>query len=90
MDHDALFPLAPINAAEEKLQSLFSSANDALAFLSKHFEEQSLPSRSMNGDCTSVPDTAERQQLQATVKRLQAELGMLSFLVIIRTKLIEV
>lgn len=78
MDHDALFPLAPINAAEEKLQSLFSSANDALASLTKHFEQQCLPSQSLNGDSASASDTADRQRLHATVERLQAELGVLS------------
>jgi len=89
MDHDALFPLAPINAAEEKLQSLFSSANDALASLTKHFEQQCLPSQSLNGDSASASDTADRQRLHATVERLQAELGVLSLLETVMTKLIE-
>ncbi|KAL4065926.1 Afadin and alpha-actinin-binding-domain-containing protein [Scleroderma yunnanense] len=74
MDHDTLFPLAPINAAEEKLQSLFSSANDALTSLTKHFEEQLSPNRNLNGDSANISDTVERQRLQTNVERLQAEL----------------
>lgn len=89
MDHDALFPLAPINTAEEKLQSLFSSASDALALLTKHFEQQSFSSQSLNGGSANVSDTADRQRLQATVERLQAELGVLSFLETVSSKLME-
>ncbi|KAG6381745.1 Afadin and alpha-actinin-binding-domain-containing protein [Boletus reticuloceps] len=39
-DHDALFPLTPINAADDKMLSLFASANDAISVLSKHLSDR--------------------------------------------------
>ncbi|KAG6336455.1 hypothetical protein ID866_2626 [Astraeus odoratus] len=77
MDHDALFPLAPINAPEEKLLTLFSSANDALAVLSKHFTEKSSPSQNLTGNPAGISDANERANLQNKVTMLQTELDEL-------------
>ncbi|KIJ65501.1 hypothetical protein HYDPIDRAFT_174941 [Hydnomerulius pinastri MD-312] len=73
-DHDALFPLTPINAADEKLISLFASANDALSTLSKHFSERPDTPQSSSSEPLKASDSAERERFQATIERLKAEL----------------
>ncbi|KAF9233476.1 Afadin and alpha-actinin-binding-domain-containing protein [Melanogaster broomeanus] len=69
LDHDALFPLTPINAADDKLLSLFASANDALAILKNNYQ-----------DATSEPrqgsKSVERESFQVVIEKLRTELGM--------------
>lgn len=73
-NHDALFPLSPINAAEERLLSLFSSADNTLVTLSTRFSEMS----HINANPSAVPsgtlDIAESEKLRTTIEKLQAEL----------------
>ncbi|KAI6041231.1 Afadin and alpha-actinin-binding-domain-containing protein [Pisolithus marmoratus] len=71
LNHDALFPLAPINAAEERLLSLFSSADNALATLSTPFSNTNANPSTIS---SSTPDTTESQDFRAIIEKLQAEL----------------
>ncbi|KIK79748.1 hypothetical protein PAXRUDRAFT_833943, partial [Paxillus rubicundulus Ve08.2h10] len=74
LDHDALFPLTPINAADDKLLSLFASANDALATLSSHLSERSSVPRESTSEPTKASESAERERLQVIIDKLRTEL----------------
>ncbi|KIK75252.1 hypothetical protein PAXRUDRAFT_19156 [Paxillus rubicundulus Ve08.2h10] len=76
LDHDAPFPLTPINAADDKLLSLFASANDALATLSSHLSERSSIPRESTSEPTKASESAERERLQVIIDKLRTELGM--------------
>ncbi|KAH7890897.1 Afadin and alpha-actinin-binding-domain-containing protein [Phlebopus sp. FC_14] len=74
LDHDALFPVAPMNAANDKLLSLFASADGALSVLSKRLVEGTAGSRVPSAGSRKDSDPAERKTLLATMGKLQTEL----------------
>ncbi|KAF9224074.1 hypothetical protein BS17DRAFT_880114 [Gyrodon lividus] len=70
LDHDVLFPLTPISAANDKLLSLFASANDALVTLS----ERSNAPQGSRLQSLKASESAERERLQAVIEKLRTEL----------------
>ncbi|KAI5995457.1 Afadin and alpha-actinin-binding-domain-containing protein [Pisolithus albus] len=74
LNHDALFPLAPINAAEERMLSLFSSADSAFATLSTQFSGMSNVDANPSSTSSGTLDIIEGENLRATIEKLRAEL----------------
>ncbi|KAI6023947.1 Afadin and alpha-actinin-binding-domain-containing protein [Pisolithus microcarpus] len=74
LNHDALFPLAPINAAEERLLSLFSSADSAFVTLSTQFSGMSNIDANPSSASSGTLDTIEGENLRVTIEKLRAEL----------------
>ncbi|KAG8221070.1 hypothetical protein J3R82DRAFT_2585 [Butyriboletus roseoflavus] len=73
-DHDALFPLTPINAADDKILSLFASANDAISILSKHLSDRPNATQVATSGQPTEADSEECKRLQAVIEKLQTEL----------------
>ncbi|KAF8448876.1 Afadin and alpha-actinin-binding-domain-containing protein [Boletus edulis BED1] len=75
-DHDALFPLTPINAADDKMLSLFASANDAISVLSKHLSDRLNTAHSEpSGQLLEADsDSEDCKCLRAVIEKLQNEL----------------
>ncbi|KAH0836788.1 Afadin and alpha-actinin-binding-domain-containing protein [Lanmaoa asiatica] len=73
-DHDALFPLTPIYAADDKILSLFASANDAISILSKHLSDRPNATQVATSGQPIEADSEECKRLQAVIEKLQIEL----------------
>ncbi|KAI6113107.1 Afadin and alpha-actinin-binding-domain-containing protein [Pisolithus sp. B1] len=74
LNHDALFPLAPINAAEERLLSLFSAADSAFVMLSMQFSEMSGIGVNPSSTSSGTSGTTEGENLRVIIEKLRAEL----------------
>ncbi|KAG9313138.1 hypothetical protein JVU11DRAFT_6588 [Chiua virens] len=72
--HDALFPLTPINAADDKILSLFASANEAISMLSKHLSDGPNVAQAVTSEQPVEASAEACRRLQAVIEKLQAEL----------------
>jgi hypothetical protein len=72
-----LFPLTPINAADDKILSLFASANDAISILSKHLSDKPNTTHIEASGKPAEAGSEECKRLQAVIEKLQTELGVL-------------
>ncbi|KAG1737211.1 Afadin and alpha-actinin-binding-domain-containing protein [Suillus lakei] len=70
--HNALFPLTPPNAANDKLSTLFSSAHGILDDISERLLQRAAAPPAP--DYTKVSDALENQRLQGIIEDLRSEL----------------
>ena len=71
-----MFPLTPINAADDKILSLFASANDAISILSKHLSDRPDATPAITSEQPMEAGPEECKRLQAVIEKLRTELGM--------------